>query len=218
LDHPNIVAFLRSGEAGNFLFLEMEYVRGVESAQLVKDQGPLPPDLAVGLVSQLLSALQHVHDRSIVHRDVKPGNLLIQEGVAPPLAKLSDFGLARAYNDPGLGGPTLTGEFAGTPLYMAPEQCLGLQFAGPSVDQYGAAATLYFLLTAASHLERGRSVPEQFRLTLEGSPVPIRSRRPDLPQELAVIIHRGLEREPADRFPDVAAMNEALREWSRRRR
>jgi serine/threonine-protein kinase len=211
LDHPHIVAFREAGEANGHLYFAMDYVRGTDLARLQKVHGgPLPVGRAVGLICQLLHALEYAHSKKFVHRDVKPSNLLVtEEGVQEKL-HLADFGLARVYQDSHLSGLTLEGERAGTPAYMAPEQITDFRKAEPAADQYATAATLYKLLTDHYVYDFPRQPHEQIAVILNEEPVPVQSRCPDLPTELAEVVHRGLAREPAERFPDVKAMRKAL--------
>jgi serine/threonine-protein kinase len=181
---------------------------------LLKTQGPWPIPRAVRVVCRLLEALEYAHGRGFVHRDVKPANLIITESAGQEQARLVDFGLARAYQASKLSGLTLAGQIAGTAPFMAPEQILSFREAKPPVDQYAAAATLYNLLTAKYVYDFPTAFEEVMLLILQGNPVPIQSRRPDIPSGLAAVIHRALAREPVERFADVRAMRQALLPWS----
>jgi serine/threonine-protein kinase len=210
LDHPHIVAFHRNGRAGDLLYFEMEYVPGTDGARLVK-AGPLPVARAVGLVAQLLEALAHTHARGVVHRDVKPANLLVTEKGGRDWVKLADFGLARLYQASTLSGLTLSGDVGGTVAFMAPEQVTDFRGAAAPADQYSAAATLYHLLTG-EHLFRWPARPEErLRLIVDRAPVPLLRRRREVPVDLAAAVHRALAKDPRDRFPDVSAFAAALR-------
>jgi serine/threonine-protein kinase len=211
VSHPNVVAFRASGEAGGLPWFAMEYVDGPDAARVVAREGPLPAGRAVAWAVQLLGALADAHGRGFVHRDVKPANLLIARAGDSEAVKLADFGLARAYQASRLSGLTVTGGRGGTPAFMPPEQALDFRSAKPAADQYAAGATLYFLLTGRHVLDHRGSVAEWFRQVLESEPVPLRSRRPDLPGPLADVVHRALARRPEHRFPDAAAFAAALR-------
>jgi serine/threonine protein kinase len=170
LDHPGIVQFQELGAAGAPPYFTMEHVRGHDAGHLLRQHGPLSAPRAIRWVVQLLEALGHLHDRGFVHRDVKPGNLLVSTGPdGVEVVKLCDFGIARCYRsgradpDPPAGSDrassidafsdlTLTGIGAGTPGFVAPEQARDFRGVGPPADQYSAGATLYCLLT-------GRSLP-----------------------------------------------------------
>jgi serine/threonine-protein kinase len=213
LDHPHVVPFLEMGEAEDGrLFFAMEYVDGTDAARLVKEEGPLPVRRAVGLAGQLLQALDYAHAKGFVHRDIKPANLLVTTDGGRDHVKLADFGLARVFQASRLSGLTAEGDVGGTPSFMPPEQVTNYREARPPVDQYAAAATLYHLLTGQHAHDLSGPLPPRVRKLLEEDPVPIRSRRPDLPEGLAAVIHRAMARDPERRFPDVRALRRALME------
>ncbi len=209
LRHPNIVAFHESGEAGGLLYFVMELVPGTDAAAVLRRDGPLPVARAVGLVLQALAGLEYAHDQGFVHRDVKPANLLLTSAPSGEVVKLADFGLARAYQDSPLSGLTLSGAAAGTPHYMPPEQVTDFRGARPPADQFSAMATLYHLLTKAYIYDTG-STEELFRKLLTEDPVPLRSRRADVPEALARVVHRGLARRPDQRYPHLRDLSRAL--------
>jgi hypothetical protein len=211
LDHPNIVAFRDIGESGGHFFFAMDYVPGVDAARLLREHGgPLPIGRAVGLACQLLEALQYAHDRRLVHRDIKPSNLLVAEVEDRDVVRLADFGLARIYQASRISGLTVTGDVGGTPAFMAPEQITHYREAMPATDLYAAGATLYNLLTERYVYDFPKGLELKFLMILLDDPVPVRSRRREIPEGLAAVIHRALAREPRDRFPDARTMREAL--------
>jgi serine/threonine-protein kinase len=204
LEHPHIVAFHDLGEVDGLRYFAMEFVDGVDAGQLLDREGPLPIGRAVRLTCQLLEALAYAHGRGFVHRDVKPGNLLVAgAGGAGERLRLADFGLARTYQVSQLSGLTISECPGGTPRYMPPEQVLDFRSAKPPADQYAAAAALYNLLTNDFVHGRDDSVHEMYKKILTADPVPLRSRRPDVPAELAAAVHKALARKPEDLFPDV---------------
>jgi serine/threonine-protein kinase len=211
LDHPHITRFLDLGESHGRLYLVMEFVPGVSAGRLLKQHGaPLPQQRAVALACQSLEALQYAHDLSFVHRDIKPSNILVVEAQGQDRVKLADFGLARLYESSRLSGLTISGDLAGTPPFIPPEQITHYRDARPPADIYAIGATLYYLLCGSYVYDFPSSVELRILKILQEAPVPIASRMPDLPPRLAAIIDRSLERNPSDRFPDALAMREAL--------
>jgi serine/threonine-protein kinase len=210
LDHPHIVAFRDIGRSNQLLYFAMDYVAGCDASRLLQDHpGPLSIARVVRLVCQLLDALEYAHARGFIHRDIKPANLLVTRET-PETVKLTDFGLARTYQTSRLSGLTLMGDVGGTIPYMAPEQITNYRDSKPPVDQYAAAATLYHLLTRKHLYDFPRDVSRRLILILQHDPIPIRARRADVPEELAAIIHRGLLRNPQDRYASVGAFRDAL--------
>lgn len=210
LRHPHIVSLREIGQVSAELYFVMDYVPGCDARELVKERGPLPVPSAVALTCQLLDALECAHGHQFVHRDVKPSNLLVSEEGGRPVVRLADFGLARVYQASTLSGLTLLGEIGGSAGYMAPEQITRFREVLPSGDQYGAAATLYHLLTGQAPYDLPRQTSQRFMMILNQDPIHITERRSDLPASLVQIIHRALAREPKDRFADVAAFREML--------
>ena len=214
LEHPNIVAFRDMGKSGDMLYFAMDYVRGQDAHKILKKQArPFEVRRAAALGCQLLDALAYAHSNDIVHRDIKPSNLMITDD-SPERLMVADFGLAKVYQASNLSGLTMTGDVGGTIPFMAPEQITEYRLARPPVDQYSAAASLYNMLTGAYVYDFPPSFQNQLLTILNETPLPIRKRRPDLPEALATIIDRALRREPADRFPDAAAMRDALRKFA----
>ncbi len=198
LDHPNIVRYLDGGEADGTLWFAMEFVPGVDAGRWVKRHDPMP--IADAVANAVLRGLEYAHSLGFVHRDVKPSNVLLEPQLDGSFGvKLADFGLARAYDDSRMSGLTLTGDIGGTPAFMAPEQILDFRNVGPPADIYGSAATLYYLLTGAFIFDLPDGAVAAYAMILEDEPVPIRERRPDVPQELAGTIVAGLTKDPARR-------------------
>ena len=215
LDHPNIVGFRTAGEAGGQLYVVMEYVPGRSAAAVAARDGTIAPTRLLGWAAQFLDALAHAHARGFVHRDLKPANLLVTETPGGEVVRVADFGLARAYEVTGLSGLTRTNATGGTLAYMPPEQVRDFRAAGPPADQYAAAATLYFLLTGHPVYDFPTEAHLQYSLLLQTQPVPIRQRRPELPDALVSAIHKALQRNPANRYKDIAGFREALRRATR---
>jgi serine/threonine-protein kinase len=210
LDHPHIVAFRDMGEANDQFYFAMDYVRGTDAARMLRNQGPLPIIRAVGLICQLLEALEYAHARGFVHRDIKPANLLVEEAGGREVLRLADFGLARVYHGSALSGLTMTGDVGGTTAFMPPEQIMNFREARPPADQYAAAATLYKLLTGEYVYDLPQEFEKQLLMIVQEPPVAIQKRLPDIPRDLAIVIHRSLAKNPEKRFADVKAMRLAL--------
>jgi eukaryotic-like serine/threonine-protein kinase len=211
LDHPNIVSFHELGQSDGLLYFTMDYVAGTDAAQLLSQYGgPLPTARAVDLVCQLLWALDYAHAKGFVHLDVKPSNMLVAQEGGRDVVRLSDFGLAHIYLSSKMSGLSSSDEFGGTAPFMAPEQINDLRGAKPSADQYSAAATLYNFLTDGYIYDFPKKLHAKIMKILLEDPVPIRDRRPDIPEGLAAIIHRALARDPAVRYANVREMRRAL--------
>ena len=145
-----------------------------------------------------------------VHRDIKPSNLLVKQVDGRDFALLTDFGLARVYQASRMSGLTMTGDFAGTPAYMAPEQITHFREATPATDIYAVGATLYNLLTGSCVFDLPRRMDLALLKILQDEPVPINSRRKDIPRALARIVHTALAKDPRKRFATAGAMRNAL--------
>ena len=219
LNDPHIISLYELGRAGRMLYLIMEYVPGSDALNLTQASGGrLPVGRAVDLVCQTLDALVHAHAAGIVHRDVKPNNVLVIRGGSRDVVKLGDFGLARIYHNSSLSGLTVDGDVRGTLGFLAPEHVRDLRGVGPEADQYGAAATLYYLLTGSYTYDfPDDDVPECLRIVLQEDARSILEVCPQLPTGLAAVIHKALAREPSERFEDAKAMRQALSPWAARR-
>lgn len=211
LDHPVIVRLQEAGESASLLYFAMELVDGLNAQTWVlKQPRSLPVSVAVGLMGKVLEALAYAHERGYVHRDVKPPNILIQQDGNKLRVKLADFGLARAYQESKLSGLTLLGDICGTPRFMAPEQITDSRSLRPAADQYSAAATLYWMLTRQHTHEFQPSLQDGLRQILLEAPVPLTSRRPDIPAELAAAVERALSKKPEQRFVSIQQFADAI--------
>jgi serine/threonine-protein kinase len=194
---------------GTFYYA-MEYLPGVSLDDLVKADGPIDPPRAVHLLRQVCGALQEAHAAGLVHRDIKPGNVLIcQRGGVRDVAKLLDFGLVRG-SALGAGEQTLTqeGMIAGTPAYMSPEQARGA-IADARSDLYSLGAVAYFLLSGRPPFDRTSAV-QTLAAHLNDPVVPLRHHRGDVPADLQSVVLRCLEKDPARRFQCAHDLNQAL--------
>jgi pSer/pThr/pTyr-binding forkhead associated (FHA) protein len=210
LEHPRIIRFLSLGHAEGQLYFVMDYAPGTDGSRLVKRRGPRPIRQAVQIACQALEGLAYAHGKGFVHRDIKPHNLLLTKLNGGFQVKVADFGLARIYHNSPMSGLTMTGQVGGTIHYMPPEQVLDFREAKPSADQYSLAATLYFLLTGKTTHDYPTEVRKALLQILHHDPIPIRSRRPDIPESLAAIIHRAIDRDPRKRFRDANRLLSAL--------
>jgi hypothetical protein len=210
LSHPNIVGFRDAGAAGPLLYFIMEYVPGTNASTVVKEQGTLHPGRVLGWAKQFLDALAHAHEKGYVHRDVKPSNILVVGSIGSEIVKISDFGLARAYEESSMSGLTIANQSGGTPAFMPPEQVNDFRSARPSADQYAAGATIFQLLTGHSVYERSGSTQQMLRQILVEDPIPLRPDTPPLPEPFGPVIRRSLLRDPEQRFPNIRSMLAAL--------
>jgi len=208
LHHPHLIRCREIGTATGLLYVTSDYVPGPDANRLVLDQGPMPVRRAVGLIRTVLEVLEYAHARGQVHRDLKPANLLVTANEHGEQVHVADFGLARVYQASKLSGLTMMS--GGAVGFMPPEQITHYRQAHPAGDQFSAAATLYFLLTGQIIRNPSESVSQNLLTILESAPIPIHERRPDLPEDLATVIHRALSRKLTERFPGVKALREAL--------
>jgi hypothetical protein len=202
--HPNVVTVFDVGDDGGSPYFVMELVDGHTLAAELEAKGALPPQEAVRIADAVLAGLAAAHARDLVHRDVKPANVLLG---ADGSVKLADFGIAKAVHDaaPGL---TAANDIIGTPTYLSPEQACG-EPTGPATDLYAVGILLYEMLAGAPPF-RGDS-PMATALAHRDAPVPpLADKRPDVPNRLARAIERALEKNPADRFADADEMRAAL--------
>lgn len=213
LDHPNIVRFLESGTHNGAVYLVSEYVEGSDAAKLADAQGGrLPYAQAIDIASQALDGLAYAHDKGYIHRDIKESNILIT-GSAPNFqAKLTDFGLAKSFTQSGMSGITMAGDMAGTFAYMPPEQIKDFRNVRPTSDIYALGMTAYSLLAGDTALDLGPrgDMAGTVRAIFEGQIIPLRQRAPDVPQRVAEVIERALNKDPANRWQSAAAMRNAL--------
>jgi serine/threonine protein kinase len=211
IDHPNIVPIYRAGEDRGRLYLAMRYVHASDLRRVLETESPLNSGRTLTILDQVARALDAAHARGLVHRDVKPGNILLAPPVLdgdPEHVYLVDFGLARSDNDDrSLGGP---GSFLGTPRYAAPEQAAGRPVDGRT-DGYALGCVLYECLTGQPPFPNG-SGEAVLLAHLEAPPPQVTTLRPDLPTAIDQVITRAMAKAPGDRFPDCRSLITAARQ------
>jgi serine/threonine-protein kinase len=212
LSHPNTVQIFDYGHAADGTFYyAMEYLPGQTLEEFVCQNGPLPPAQAVHFWRQLCGSLQEAHAIGLIHRDIKPGNVMICErGGMTDVAKLLDFGLARPVSG-NEDGDRLTQEGAvqGTPAYMSPEQAGGQEALDGRSDIYSLGAVAYFMLTGHSPFF-GRPALKMLAAHVYETPAPLTQHRPDVPPDLETVVLRCLAKDPGQRFQDAASLYETL--------
>lgn len=205
--HPNIVRFLDSGSDQGTFFFVMEYCDGGSLADIAKDHGgTIPLDILMPWTLQALEGLAAAHANGFIHRDLKPHNILIHRNQA----KISDFGLAKNFQKAGLSGMSITDSYAGTPLFMPPEQIVNFKYLKPTSDVWSFAATIYRLLTG-KYPYRFDPQRDPIDIILNEQPIPIGQRMPNLPTNLAAMIDKSLSRDPAKRYADATKLLSALK-------
>ena len=206
LSHPNIVAVYDTGDGGEggVPFIVMEFVAGESLSAVLRRQGPLPVEDTVRIGRAILAALAHAHARGLVHRDMKPGNVLFD--AATKQAKVVDFGIAKGMEDS--AGLTKTSGLIGTAAYLSPEQVSG-KAATPASDVYAVGCLLYACLTGEPPFAADTAVAVAMK-HLQEDVAPLRARRPDVPPALEAVIMHALEKDPAKRFRSAQEMDAAL--------
>jgi serine/threonine protein kinase len=215
LRHPNVVRLIETGYQRGTFYLALDYCDGGSVGALLKARGSaFPVDDAVAIILQALDGLHYAHTvfgagKPLIHRDLKPDNLFLAGSGGSRVAKIGDYGLAKALDDTGLSGLTRTGETAGTPFFMPRQQVLHFKNPTPDLDVWALAASLYQMLT--------RRPPRHFRpnvdrwvTVLETDAIPILKRCPTIPPRLAEVIDHALTEKPAIGFKTAAEFKKAL--------
>ena len=226
LVHPHVVTAFDAEQADDVHFLAMEFVDGVNLAELVSQRGPLSVELASECIRQAALGLQHAYEHGMVHRDIKPGNLMVsgewgEKTKRPvsqlptrdsplPTIKILDFGLARFASEEIEGGETSAGTLLGTPDFMAPEQARSSRDADVRSDLYSLGCTLYFLLTGEVPHPGRKTALERVLAHAERAPELLATFRGDVPQALQAVLDRLLAKRPDDRFQTPAELALAL--------
>ncbi|MDP9341546.1 MAG: serine/threonine protein kinase [Actinomycetota bacterium] len=209
LEDPNVVPIHEAGELDGFLFIAMRYVPGTDFRSLIEREGPLPAERAVAIVAQVASALDAAHRRGLVHRDVKPGNVLVagRDGSRAEHVYLTDFGLVRRMAQG--TALTKTGQFMGSIDYVAPEQIRGEPVDGRA-DVYSLGCLLYECLTGMTPFKSDREVTVLYA-HLEEAPPRVTDARPDLPPAIDRVVARAMAKRPADRYATASELADDAR-------
>jgi eukaryotic-like serine/threonine-protein kinase len=207
LNHPNIVGVHDWGQERGTYFIVMEYVEGRSLAQIIHEDGPLPEDRSISIASDIAAGLAVAHRNGVVHRDIKPGNVLI---TAAGEVKVTDFGIARATNAQPQDGLTQTGAVMGTASYLSPEQAQGHQ-ADPRSDIYSLSIVLYEMLTTRPPFSGDTPVAIAYKHVQE-PPTPPRQLNPNISPNLEAVIMRGLAKDPQQRYGNAEAFRADLQE------
>jgi predicted Ser/Thr protein kinase len=205
LSHPNIVPLLTFGEVSGLTYYVMAYVRGQSLGARMRRDAKLRIDEVVGILSDVADALDYAHRQGVVHRDIKPDNVLIDQESGR--AMLTDFGLARARGGENL---TNTGMIVGTPRYMSPEQAAGSGELDGRSDLYSLGLIAYEMIAGAGPFD-GRTPAEQLLQRITRDPPPLSARAPETPAWLSAAVARCLARDPAARWPDARSLLDHLR-------
>ena len=199
IDHPNVIPLYEAGAAEEHLFIAMRFVEGVDLAELIAREPEIAPERAVRIIAQVASALDAAHARGLVHRDVKPGNVLIG---ADDHVYLTDFGLTKnPTTDVGLTG---TGMFVGSVDYAAPEQIRG-EATDARTDVYALGCVLFQILTRAVPFDRPSDVAKMYA-HVSDPPPSVTALRPDAPPAFDALIVRAMAKEPADRYASAGEL------------
>src|SRR5687768_4161825 len=209
LQHPHVLPLLDSGEADGLLYYVMPFVMGETLRQRLERDRQLPIDEAVGIASEVADALGHAHGLGVIHRDVKPENILIQGGHA----LVADFGIALAVQQAGGQRMTQSGLSLGTPQYMSPEQALGERSIDHRTDIYALGAVTYEMLVGEAPFT-GPSVQAIIARLITEEPRSLISQRKAVPDHVEATVMRALEKLPADRFASTAEFAAALNDSS----
>ena len=205
LRHPHILPLYDSGEAGGFLFYVMPLVEGESLGDRLQRERQLPLDDALQIVREVADALSYAHNRGVIHRDIKPDNILLDGGHAV----VADFGIARAVSAAGAETLTRTGTSIGTPTYMSPEQSAGERTLDGRSDLYSLACVLYEMLAGQPPFT-GPTAQSLIHQHMVAPPPDITHARPSLPGGLASVLTRALAKNPADRFRSMTEFAAAL--------
>src|SRR5437868_7374 len=212
LDHPNIVRCYDVDNDGDTHYIVMEFIEGKDLNTIVKQEGPLPLELACNYIAQSAEGLAHAHEKGLIHRDVKPANLLVDK---KGIVKILDLGLA-LFSDNAQASLTVehNENVLGTADYLAPEQAVNSHKVDHKVDIYGLGCSLYFLLTGRPPFPEG-TLAQRIAKHQSHQPEDIRKDRPDCPRDLADICVKMMQKRPEKRYAKMLEVADALENWLR---
>lgn len=214
LQHRHIVTISDSESAGSVFYFVMEFCPGGNVAEFMEHNGgKLKPAVALPIMVQALEGLAYAHSQGIIHRDIKPSNILLAGTPSDLVTKVADLGLAKNFEKAGFSGMTLTGAFAGTPIFMPKEQLLNYKYVKPVADVWSIGATFYNMLTGQLPREYSKGC-DPLEVILRGEIIPINKRDPDIPRNLAMVLDKAIQANPDDRFQDAGEMVAALKSVS----
>jgi len=207
LQHPNIVRFVESGSHKGAFYFVMELCDSGSLMDLFnKHRGPLTPEQLIPLAIQALGGLAFAHNEGFVHRDLKPGNILIHKGVA----RIADFGMSKSFQLAGLSGMSVTGGTAGTPVFMPREQIVNFKYVKPVSDVFSMGATMYYLLTGAFPYDFPAK-RDPLDVVLNDAVIPIRSRQSAIPKPLAAVIDLAVAKDRKKRCQNAGKLLASLK-------
>jgi serine/threonine protein kinase len=210
LHHTNVVTAYSAFRLGESVVLAMQYVEGLDLARLVEARGPLPVANACSYVHQAAKGLQHAHEHGMVHRDIKPNNLMLARESNRAVIKVLDFGLAKVRSEgPADGALTHDGQMLGTPHFIAPEQISNAREADIRADIYSLGCTLYCLLTGGPPFQ-GTSLYDILQAHHSMDATPLNLKRPEVPIELASLAAKMMSKDPERRFQEPKEVAQAL--------
>ncbi len=207
LSHPNIVPIYNVEERDNLVYFIMAFIAGDNLATRLQKVGAMESGEVRRILKEVADALAYAHSRNVVHRDIKPDNILLDTDTGR--AMVTDFGIARAMTDQGDSRLTATGMAIGTPAYMSPEQSAGDSDIDGRSDLYSLGVVGYQMATGDLPFN-APNTPSMLVKHLSEMPTPVEQRRPDLPQDIAAVVMLMLEKDPANRFPDAQSVVVAL--------